>query len=152
MGDRVAVRAARTARGGARRPARVGRLVGGRRDAVALAEAYFGEHELTALLVESAARWPGFAAELTGASGVDLGYRAEGTLVVGLTADDLAEAGRLWSYQQGLGLPIRRCVLGAARPRTGVGAAAAALSRPATTRSTRGGWSPRCAPLRNAPA
>ncbi|MEV0000953.1 glycine oxidase ThiO [Micromonospora sp. NPDC050980] len=71
-----------------------------------VAEAYFGERELTALLVDSAARWPGFAAELAGASGVDLGYRTEGTLVVGLTADDLAEAGRLWSYQRGLGLPI----------------------------------------------
>ncbi|MBB5116314.1 glycine oxidase [Micromonospora echinospora] len=71
-----------------------------------VAEAYFGEHELTGLLVESAARWPGFAAELAEASGVDIGYRTEGTLVVGLTADDLAEAGRLWSYQQGLGLPI----------------------------------------------
>ncbi|MFG1677737.1 glycine oxidase ThiO [Micromonospora sp. NPDC049282] len=71
-----------------------------------VAEAYFGEQELTALLVESAARWPGFAAELAEASGVDLGHRTEGTLVVGLTADDLAEAGRLWSYQRGLGLPI----------------------------------------------
>ncbi|GAB3084577.1 glycine oxidase ThiO [Micromonospora schwarzwaldensis] len=71
-----------------------------------VAEAYFGERELTGLLVESAARWPGFAAELAEASGVDLGHRTEGTLVVGLTADDLAEAGRLWSYQQGLGLPI----------------------------------------------
>ncbi|MFI6128006.1 glycine oxidase ThiO [Micromonospora sp. NPDC051141] len=71
-----------------------------------VAEAYFGERELTGLLVESAARWPAFAAELAEASGVDLGHRTEGTLVVGLTADDLAEAGRLWSYQQGLGLPI----------------------------------------------
>ncbi|MFI7428556.1 glycine oxidase ThiO [Micromonospora sp. NPDC049836] len=72
-----------------------------------VAEAYFGERELTGLLTESAARWPGFAAELAGAAGADLGYRTDGTLVVGLTADDLAEAGRLWSYQQGLGLPIR---------------------------------------------
>ncbi|MEU7571298.1 glycine oxidase ThiO [Micromonospora sp. NPDC049240] len=71
-----------------------------------VAEAYFGERELTGLLVGSAARWPAFAAELAEASGVDLGHRTEGTLVVGLTADDLAEAGRLWSYQQGLGLPI----------------------------------------------
>ncbi|MBY8874066.1 glycine oxidase ThiO [Micromonospora sp. PLK6-60] len=71
-----------------------------------VAEAYFGERELTGLLAESAARWPGFAAELTEASGADLGYRTDGTLVVGLTADDLAEARRLWAYQQGLGLPI----------------------------------------------
>lgn len=71
-----------------------------------VAEAYFGEHELTGLLAASAARWPAFAAELAEAAGVELGYRTEGTLVVGLTGDDLAEARRLWSYQQGLGLPV----------------------------------------------
>ncbi|MFI7573315.1 glycine oxidase ThiO [Micromonospora sp. NPDC049497] len=71
-----------------------------------VAEAYFGEHELTGLLTASAARWPAFAAELTEATGADLGYRTEGTLLVGLTADDLAEARRLWAYQQGLGLPV----------------------------------------------
>ncbi|MFY1704381.1 glycine oxidase ThiO [Micromonospora sp. WMMA1923] len=69
-------------------------------------EAHFGEDELTGLLADSARRWPAFAAELTGATGVDLGYRTDGTLVVGLTGDDLAEARRLWSYQEGLGLPI----------------------------------------------
>ncbi|TWJ25864.1 glycine oxidase [Micromonospora endolithica] len=71
-----------------------------------VAEAYFGEHELTGLLTASAARWPAFAAELTEATGADLGYRTDGTLLVGLTADDLAEARRLWAYQQGLGLPV----------------------------------------------
>jgi glycine oxidase len=71
-----------------------------------VAEASFGERELTGLLVESARRWPAFAAELTEASGAGLGYRTEGTLVVGLTGDDLAEARRLWAYQQGLGLPV----------------------------------------------
>ncbi|PZF91438.1 glycine oxidase ThiO [Micromonospora deserti] len=71
-----------------------------------VAEAYFGEHELTGLLTDSAARWPAFAAELTEASGADIGYRTDGTLVVGLTADDLAEARRLWAYQRGLGLPV----------------------------------------------
>ncbi|GIJ39220.1 glycine oxidase ThiO [Micromonospora andamanensis] len=71
-----------------------------------VAEAYFGERELTGLLTESAGRWPGFAAALTEATGIDIGYRTEGTLMVGLTADDLAEARRLWAYQQGLGLPV----------------------------------------------
>ncbi len=92
-----------------------------------VAEAYFGERELTGLLTESAGRWPGFAAELTEATGTDIGYRTEGTLMVGLTADDLAEARRLWAYQQGLGLPVtplrpsqlrereRRCAPGARR-------------------------------------
>lgn len=71
-----------------------------------VAEAYFGERQLTGLLLASAARWPAFAAELTAASGTGIGYRTEGTLMVGLTGDDLAEARRLWAYQQGLGLPV----------------------------------------------
>ncbi|WP_410815018.1 glycine oxidase ThiO [Micromonospora sp. 067-2] len=71
-----------------------------------VAEAYFGERQLTGLLLASAARWPAFAAELTEATGAELGYRTEGTLMVGLTGDDLAEARRLWAYQQGLGLPV----------------------------------------------
>ncbi|WP_371409674.1 glycine oxidase ThiO [Micromonospora zamorensis] len=71
-----------------------------------VAEAYFGERQLTGLLLASAGRWPAFAAELTAASGTGIGYRTEGTLMVGLTGDDLAEARRLWAYQQGLGLPV----------------------------------------------
>ncbi|HEX6969214.1 MAG TPA: glycine oxidase ThiO [Micromonosporaceae bacterium] len=71
-----------------------------------VAESYFGEHALTALLVESARHWPGFAAQLTDESGLDIGYRDDGTLVVAQTADDLAQARRLWTYQQGLGLPV----------------------------------------------
>ncbi|MFC0526450.1 glycine oxidase ThiO [Phytohabitans kaempferiae] len=68
-----------------------------------VSESYFGEGALTALLVESARRWPGFAAEL-GAE--EIGYRASGTLVVALTGDDLAEVERLRVYQESLGLPI----------------------------------------------
>ncbi|MEV7624337.1 FAD-dependent oxidoreductase [Actinoplanes sp. NPDC089786] len=49
--------------------------------------------ELGALMVESARRWPGFAAEL----GVRL--PEDGTLVVALTADDVAEAEREWARQ-----------------------------------------------------
>jgi len=70
------------------------------------AEAGFGERNLTDLLVESAARWPAFAAELTSVTGQDIGYRVEGTLVVALTGDDLTEAERFWTYQRALGLPI----------------------------------------------
>lgn len=71
-----------------------------------VSEAHFGEAELTRLMTGSAARWPDFAAELTEASGVEIGYRDEGTLVVGLTGDDLDEVRRLGAYQQGLGLPL----------------------------------------------
>jgi len=68
-----------------------------------VSEAYFGEADLTGLLMASAAQWAGFAAELG-----DVGYRTEGTLVVALTADDRAEAARLWDYQESLGLPVTR--------------------------------------------
>lgn len=69
-----------------------------------VSEAYFGESDLTALLVASAGLWPDFAAEL--ADYGDVGYRTDGTLVVALTADDRAEAARLWTFQASLGLPV----------------------------------------------
>lgn len=69
-----------------------------------VSEAYFGESALTGLLVAAARRWPEFAAELRGHG--DVGFRDEGTLVVALTADDRAEAERLWAYQASLGLPV----------------------------------------------
>lgn len=71
-----------------------------------VSEAYFGESELTGLLVASAGQWESFAAEL--AAYGDTGYRTDGTLLVAATNDDLAEAQRLWTYQQSLGLPVTR--------------------------------------------
>ncbi|MBX6357941.1 MAG: glycine oxidase ThiO [Micromonosporaceae bacterium] len=82
-----------------------------------VSEAYFGEAELTRLLVASADRWPAFRAELEAAAGVEVGYRDEGTLVVALTPDDLAEAERLRAYQAGLGLPIEALRPGQLRER-----------------------------------
>ncbi|MDR7279436.1 glycine oxidase ThiO [Catenuloplanes atrovinosus] len=82
-----------------------------------IGEAYFGEAELTALLVDSAARWPGFAAELEAAAGAEVGYRAEGTLAVALTADDLATATRLVTYQRELGLAVEPLTPSAMRAR-----------------------------------
>jgi glycine oxidase len=69
-------------------------------------ESYFGERELTELLLECARRWPGYAAELAAATGHELGHRTEGTLQVGLTADDLAQLRRLWAYQRELGAEV----------------------------------------------
>jgi glycine oxidase len=80
-----------------------------------VSEAYFGEVDLTGLLVASARQWGGFAAELSRYG--DVGYRTDGTLVVALTGDDLAEASRLWSYQESLGLPVRRLGAAALRER-----------------------------------
>ena len=50
---------------------------------------------LGALMVESAKRWPGFAAEL------DVRLPEDGTLMVALTADDVAEADREWARPNG---------------------------------------------------
>jgi glycine oxidase len=54
-------------------------------------EAYPGEEKLHELMAESARRWPDFAAEITNETGIDVGYRDEGTLLVALTDDDLRE-------------------------------------------------------------
>jgi glycine oxidase len=67
-------------------------------------EVSFGERELVALLAESARRWPDFAADLTTRTGLDIGYRADGTLLVARTGDDLAELDRLLRLQAELGL------------------------------------------------
>jgi glycine oxidase len=69
-------------------------------------EAYFGEGALDALLLESWRRWPRFAAELSTATGQDLGYETTGALHVALTADDLAEIERLRSCQERLGRTV----------------------------------------------
>ena len=63
-------------------------------------ESVYESPELAALMAESARRWPGFAAELAGETGHDLGYDDTGTLGVALTADDVAEAGRAWRRQR----------------------------------------------------
>ncbi len=75
-------------------------------------EAYFGEDDLTALMLAAARRWPGFAAEL--ARHGDVGYLG-GTLVAALTRDDLAAAERLWRYQEKLGLPVRQVTVAESR-------------------------------------
>jgi glycine oxidase len=73
----------------------------------ACAEAEPGEEALVALGRESQARWPGFAAELVEASGVDVELRREGTLVVALTADDQARLQHQLSFQCTLDLPLQ---------------------------------------------
>jgi glycine oxidase len=73
----------------------------------ACAEAEPGEEALVTLGRESQARWPAFAAELEQASGLDVGLRREGTLVVALTADDQARLNHQLVFQQALGLPLQ---------------------------------------------
>jgi len=71
-------------------------------------EAHFGEEALTALNLESARRWPAFAAEVEEASGAPVGYRTEGTLAVAFDDDDLAMLTELRAYHERLGLPGQR--------------------------------------------
>ncbi|NUR69861.1 MAG: glycine oxidase ThiO [Hamadaea sp.] len=66
-----------------------------------VAEAAFGEHRLTDLLVASVRAWPAFAAQLG-----DVGFARSGSLLVGVTPADQAEIARYRSYQESLGLPV----------------------------------------------
>jgi glycine oxidase len=71
----------------------------------AVTELHYGEQTLLALNLASARRYPGFAAELTEASGgQDLSYRECGTLTVALDADDRSHLRELHEFQQRCGL------------------------------------------------
>ncbi|MFI7008087.1 glycine oxidase ThiO [Streptomyces sp. NPDC050145] len=70
----------------------------------AVTELHYGEETLLALNVESARRYPDFAAELSEATGHDLGYRACGTLAVALDADDRSHLRELHALQLRSGL------------------------------------------------
>ncbi|HTZ02673.1 MAG TPA: glycine oxidase ThiO [Xanthobacteraceae bacterium] len=72
----------------------------------AACEAEPGEEDLVMLGRDSQARWPGFAAELLRASGVDVELRTEGTLLLALTADDQATLTHHLDFQRKLGLPL----------------------------------------------
>ncbi|MCX4677890.1 glycine oxidase ThiO [Streptomyces sp. NBC_01433] len=70
----------------------------------AVTELHYGEQLLLGLNVASAARYPEFAAELSAASGQDIGFRACGTLAVALDSDDRAHLRELHALQQRSGL------------------------------------------------
>lgn len=65
-----------------------------------------GEQNLLPLNRRAAALWLDFAAELEAASGLDIGYRREGTLVAALNRDDLAQLRFNFEYQSGLGVAL----------------------------------------------
>lgn len=69
-------------------------------------EAEPGEEALLPLLLESRDMWPRFAAELEDASGLPLGYRDDGTLVVALDHDDREKLADTFAYHQTLGLDL----------------------------------------------
>ena len=78
-------------------------------------EADFGEDELLRLNLESAALWPAFAAELEDTTGMPVGYRADGALVVAVDRDDAEELQRLHALQTSLGLASEWLMPSAAR-------------------------------------
>ena len=70
------------------------------------AEIGFEELDLYALGRESLARWPAFAAEIEAETGLDVGLRTEGTLVVADDRDSLRALRRLFDFQQAHGVPV----------------------------------------------
>jgi glycine oxidase len=65
-----------------------------------------GEEQLLALTLESQRMWPDFARELEAASGIAVGYRDEGTIVVALTRDDAEQLRHTYDFQKSLGLEL----------------------------------------------
>ena len=69
-------------------------------------EAEPGEAALFDLNRESRRRWPDFARALEAASGIDVGYRDEGTLRIALTRDDAAKLRASYSFQRQAGVEV----------------------------------------------
>jgi glycine oxidase len=71
-------------------------------------EVDYGDLDLVHLLLEGAARWPAFAADLEATSGVDVGFRPCGTVMVAFDASDRAALDDVLELRQSLGLASRR--------------------------------------------
>lgn len=71
-------------------------------------EVAFEERELLRLGRRSLEMYPQWVDELTEASGVNLGYRTEGTLLVAVDRDDAEALDRLYDYHRRLELPVER--------------------------------------------
>lgn len=65
-----------------------------------------GEEALLPLTLDSQRRWPAFAAELEAYSGVAVDLRAEGTMQVALTRDDVEVLRSGYEFQRALGLNV----------------------------------------------
>jgi glycine oxidase len=76
-----------------------------------------GEETLLGLTLESQRQWPDFARELEAATGISVGYRDEGTIVVALTRDDAEQLAFAYRFQKGLGLDVEWLSGAAARQR-----------------------------------
>ena len=89
-----------------------------------ITEAHYGEDELVALNLDSALRWPAFAADLATATGSDGGYVPSGTLLVARDSDDQRELDRLAPFLETFGQevePLGAKALRQREPALGVG-------------------------------
>ncbi len=84
-----------------------------------VAEVEFGEagRRVLELGMRSAGMWPDFAAELEQASGIDVGLRRTGTLVVARDDDEAHELERQLAFRESLGLRALRLRASEARER-----------------------------------
>lgn len=80
-----------------------------------VAEADLQERDLLTANLESARRWPAFARELADVTGVDVGYRACGTLLVARDRDEAEHVERERDARERLGLRVERMLGSAAR-------------------------------------
>lgn len=80
-----------------------------------VAEADLQERDLLTANLESARRWPAFAQELADVTGVDVGYRACGTLLVARDRDEAEHVERERDARERLGLRVERMLGSAAR-------------------------------------
>src|ERR1700709_660609 len=80
-------------------------------------EAAYGEQALLRLCLASLQRYPAFVAEVEAASGLPVGLRTAGTLVVGFDTDDMRALDALLTYQTELGLEAERLPSRATRAR-----------------------------------
>ncbi len=80
-----------------------------------LAEAHTEEPELLKLGCQSLAVYPQWVQELEADAEMPIGYRVEGTLIVGLEPDDTHQLRHLYASQQDLGLDVEWLIGRAAR-------------------------------------
>jgi glycine oxidase len=82
-----------------------------------VSELHYQEEDLLAVMLESSALWPSFAADLADAGAGDSGYLTTPTLAVGADAADRRALMDLRSVQQANGLPIEPITVRDARAR-----------------------------------
>ena len=82
-----------------------------------VAEVEFGGagRRLLELSLRSAELWPAFAGELGERSGIDVGLRRAGTLLLAADTDEAAELERQLEFRRSLGLDVKRLAPSAAR-------------------------------------